>query len=133
MHSRRPLIHELLYGSDGQNIYLRVDLTEPVPASPPLDFRLQLRNQAGERFHMHLLGTSQDGFSIDSNLPEGAVAAALVNIYEMRVSMSALHVRRGDPVFLQISIFREGLPVAYLPASGELELESSNMSAAYAG
>jgi alpha-amylase/alpha-mannosidase (GH57 family) len=138
MHSRRSLIQELLYGSDGQNIYLRVDLTEPASASGPLDFRLHLRNQAGEQFHVNLIpvaltGTGPSGFRIDSNLPEDAVTVALVNIYEIRISMRALHVRRGDPVFLQISIFREELPVACLPASGELELESSGMSAAYAG
>jgi alpha-amylase/alpha-mannosidase (GH57 family) len=133
IHSRRSLIQELLYGSDGQNIYVRVDLSEPLPPSQPLEFRLQLRNQADERFHIHLIGAGPSAFSIDSNLPEGALAAALVNIYEMRISMNALHLRRGDPVFLQLSIFREGLPVATLPVSGELELESSSMSAAYAG
>jgi len=133
MHSRRSLIQELQYGSDGQNIYVRVDLTEPVPAPSPLEFRLRLRNQAGEQFHVHLNGTSSAGLRVESNLPETAVAAALVNNYEIRISMGALHVRRGDPVFLQISMLREGLPVACLPASGELELASSNMSAAYAG
>jgi alpha-amylase/alpha-mannosidase (GH57 family) len=138
MHSRRSLIQELLYGSDGRNIYLRVDLTEPVPPSAPLDFRLNLRNQAGEQFHMNLIqvdfsGTSPSAFRMGSNLPEGAVTAALVDIYEIRISMSALHIRRGEPVFLQLSIFREELPVACLPASGELELESSGSSAAYAG
>jgi alpha-amylase/alpha-mannosidase (GH57 family) len=133
MHSRRPLIQELLYGSDGQNIYVRVDLTEPVPASPPLELRLQVRSQAGERFHVHLFGSSTGQFRIESNLPETGVAAAAVNIYELRLSMSALGVRRGDPVFLQISILRERFPVAYMPRSGELELESSSMTAAYAG
>lgn len=133
IHSRRSLIQELLYGSDGQNIYVRVDLTEPVPASAPFEFRSQLRNQADERFYVHLFGSRPSAFSVDSNLPEGAVTAALVNIYEMRVSMSALHVRRGDSIFLQISIFREGLPVASLPATGELELQTSSMNAAYAG
>jgi alpha-amylase/alpha-mannosidase (GH57 family) len=126
MHSRRSLIQELQYGSDGQHIYLRVDLTEPLPPSP-LEFRLHLRNPAGEQFHVHLFGTSS------GVLPESAVLAALANIYEIRVSMSALHLRRGDPLFLEISIFREGLPVACLPPSGELEVQCSSVTAAYAG
>ncbi|MGI8958662.1 MAG: glycoside hydrolase family 57 protein [Bryobacteraceae bacterium] len=133
MHSRRSLIQELLYGSDGQNIYLRVDLTDPIANSAPLDFRLHLRNQAGEQFQVNLRGTNPTAFRIDSNLPESAVTAALLDIYEVRISMSALHVRRGDPVFLQIWIFRDELLVACLPVNGELELESSGMCAAYAG
>jgi alpha-amylase/alpha-mannosidase (GH57 family) len=133
MHSRRSLIHELQYGSDGQNVYLRVDLTEPAAASAPLEFRLHLRNPAGEEFDVDLSGTSSGGLKIDSNLPESAVTAALVNIYEIRVSMSALHLRRGDPLFLQISIFREGLQVACLPRSGELEVQCLGVTAAYAG
>ncbi len=133
MHSHRSLIQELLYGSDGQNIYLRVDLTEPVAASAPLEFRLRLRNPAGERFDVDLSDTTSSGLKIDSNLPESAITAALVNIYEIRVSMSALHLRRGDPLFLQISILREGLQVACLPASGELEVQCLGVTTAYAG
>jgi hypothetical protein len=60
------------------------------------------------------------------------MAAAIQEICEVRISMGALRIRRGDPVFLQFSVLREGLPVAWLPASGELELQANPMMAAYA-
>jgi hypothetical protein len=50
MHSRRSLIQDLRYGTDGRHIYLRLDFTEPVLDRHEIEFRLSLRNSAGSRF-----------------------------------------------------------------------------------
>jgi alpha-amylase/alpha-mannosidase (GH57 family) len=129
MHSQRPLIQELQYGTDGQNLFLRLDVTERENSVSPLSFRFRLRNPAGEQFHIYLSGPEPNLVMIDSGFPPGAVTAAIRDLCEIRVSMSALHIRRGESVFLQLTLFREGLPVASLPVNGELELQSSPMTA----
>lgn len=125
------IIQDLRYGSDDRSIYLRIDWRERVSAPSPLELHLTLRNRTGKRFHM-AVSVSFDGATVmNTDLPEGAVMTAAKDIYEMRVSMEALQLRRGDSVFLHLEIYREGLPHFVLPPGSELELPWS-MMAAYA-
>jgi hypothetical protein len=129
MHSQRSLIQELRYGSDGRNVYLRVDFSEPVARQPDLEFRLQFRNAAGERFYAQHRWQSGSLVLEETDLPETGVKAALGTIYETAISMSELHVRYGDSVWVSIAVFRNGLPVAALPITGELEVGTREPSA----
>ena len=129
MHSLRSLIQELRYGSDGSNIYLRVDFSEPVAHQPDLEFRLQFRNAAGEQFYVQHRWRAGELALEETNLPEAGISAALGTIYETAISMSELHVRYGDSVWISIAVFRNGLPVAALPIAGELEVETREPSA----
>jgi hypothetical protein len=125
------VIQDLLYGSDDRNIYLRIDWREQVAAISPLDLHLKLRNRTGRRFHTEI-SVGANGASVwDSNLPESAVAVASKALFEMRISMEALQLRRGDSLFLHLEIYREGVPHFVLPPGSELELPWS-MMAAYA-
>jgi alpha-amylase/alpha-mannosidase (GH57 family) len=132
MHSQRSLFQELHYGTDGQNLFLRVDFTAQNSLTPEVELRFRLRNPAGDTFRIHLCQREPDDLQIESDLPSDSMAAAIQDICELRVSMGALRIRRGDPVFLQFSVLREGLPIAWLPASGELEVQANPMMAAYA-
>jgi alpha-amylase/alpha-mannosidase (GH57 family) len=129
MHSLRSLIQELRYGSDGSNIYLRVDFSEPVARQPDLEFRLQFRNAAGEQFYVQHRWRAGELALEETNLPEAGISAALGTIYETAISMSELHVRYGDSVWVSMAVFRNGLPVAALPITGELEVETREPSA----
>lgn len=128
---RASIIQDLRYGSDERNIYLRIDWREPVSAASPLELHLTLRNRAGKRYHAAIEVAAGDAAVMGMNLPEGAVSVASKDIYEMRVSMEALQLRRGDSVFLHLEVYREGLPHFVLPPDSELELPWS-MMAAYA-
>ncbi|MGH9582434.1 MAG: glycoside hydrolase family 57 protein, partial [Bryobacteraceae bacterium] len=126
---QRSIIHDLYYGSSGESIYLRVDLTDAPAAATPVEFRFELRNRAGELFQIRLTADST-GISIErANLPEGAVEAALGSIFEMRLSMSALHIRAGDPLCLRLSVLRAGLTIACLPFFGDLEFYARPLAA----
>lgn len=129
MHSQRSLIQELRYGSDGRNVYLRVDFSEPVAQQPDLEFRLRFRNASREQFYAQHRWRSGTLALEETNLPQEGISAALGAIYETAVSMSELHVRYGDSVWVSIAIFRNGLPVAALPITGELEVETREPSA----
>ena len=131
MHSRLSVIQDLRYGSDDRNMYFRIDWRESAEETKPLEIQLHLRNRAGHQFHTAVSVCACGAFITDTNLPDGAVAVASKAIYEMKVSMEALQLKRGDSLFLNLSVHRGGVPVATLPADGELELQWS-MMAAYA-
>ncbi|HEX4228958.1 MAG TPA: glycoside hydrolase family 57 protein [Bryobacteraceae bacterium] len=132
MHSQRCLVQELRYGSDGQYIYLSALFTEGRAPKEPLAFRLHIRNEAKDQFIIFASGGPGVLDVVAPGLPESAVCAALGTIFEMRLSMSALQTRRGERLLVQITLVRDGLPVAVLPMHGELEMQSSEL-AAYAG
>jgi hypothetical protein len=122
----------LRYGSDGQYVYVSATFAEGRAPKQPIEFRLQIRNEAGDQFTVSAAG-GPGVLEIDAPaLPESAVHAALGSIFEMRLSMNALKVRRGQRLLLQVTLVRDGLPLAVLPTHGELEMQSSEL-AAYAG
>jgi alpha-amylase/alpha-mannosidase (GH57 family) len=129
MHSQRPLIQDLRYGTDGRHIYLRVDFTEPIADGHEIEFRLALRNAMGSRFRVVHRWKGGRLELEDTNLEGAAVKAAAGAIYEASLLMSALEVRQGDPVWLTLSIFRDGLPAAAVPINGELEVDTREPSA----
>jgi alpha-amylase/alpha-mannosidase (GH57 family) len=123
MHSQRPPIQELRYGSDGQNLYLWISCGDAN------GLRVTLRNAAGERFTIDAsTGGSQPTLAVEA-LPPGAVEAVLKDACEMRISLPALHTKPGSPLFLKIDVWSEGLPTGSLPAFGELELKQTTMAA----
>jgi alpha-amylase/alpha-mannosidase (GH57 family) len=129
MHSQRSLLRDLYYGTDGRDMFLRVDWSEPVPPEALLEFRFDLRNPAGQRFMLSVSGTSAGATEVTTDIPGNAVSAALGDLCEAKASLSAMHIRLGEPLFLRVQVFRDGLPIAVIPASGEMELGSGVMAA----
>ncbi|MBV9267513.1 MAG: hypothetical protein JO061_15180 [Acidobacteriaceae bacterium] len=129
MHSQRSMVRELHYGSDGQNLYLRVDFAEPIFIDGRVQFELKLRTPTG-RYVEVLASASQPGpCDVSSELPETAIQLAVAEIFEARISMSALQVKLGEPVHLRLAMSRDELPLATIPANGELELHSGDLAA----
>ncbi len=129
MHSQRSPIRELRYGTDGQNIFLAVEMAENTKLNPAYEFRVRLRNEHGDEFRIRISVTDSGTTLVDSTLTEGAFDAVIAEVLEIRVSMSALRVRRGDSVFLRLTLFRDSLPLTAFPESGEFEVRSSPMAA----
>ncbi|MGC2658228.1 MAG: glycoside hydrolase family 57 protein [Bryobacteraceae bacterium] len=132
MHSQRSLLQELRYGSDGQYVYVCATFANGHAPEEPIEFRLKIRNEAGDHFMVCASGSTGVLDITAPDLPESAVNAALGSIFEMRLSMTALRIRRGERVLAQITLMRGGLPLAVLPVHGELEIQSNEL-AAYAG
>jgi hypothetical protein len=129
MHSEPPLIRELKYGSDGQSIFLAVELNEEPVGNASFEFRLRIRTEAGQRFQIRACAQQAGPAVIETDLAADAVSAAIDQFCEMRISLNALGLRSGAPFFLQLVLYREGLPVAFLPAHGELRLLPTPMTA----
>ncbi len=119
MHSQRPPVQELRYGSDGQNLYLWIG------GANATRLAVTLRNGAGEHFSVSVSA----GGLLESALPPGAVEAVAKDACEMKISLAALHSKPGSPLFLKIEVWSQELPMGSLPAFGELELQQTTMAA----
>ena len=114
MHGQGRLIHEMLYGSDGQNLYLRIDfLRHPEPG---LQARLSLPNA------QLVVVEFRDGYMAVTE-STCAVEAAFVKVFEVRVPLAPLSSR--DTVRLQMSFWLAGLPVDALPQEEWLEISTA--------
>jgi alpha-amylase/alpha-mannosidase (GH57 family) len=128
VHSQRPPIDELLYGSDGQNLYLWLGQGDAKQKLERMELNVQVRNGTGEQFCIKL-SRGSEGVAIDSALTAGAVQAALQDGYEIRISLAALRAKAGSPLFLRMDASSNELPMASLPSYGELELKQTAMAA----
>ena len=132
MHGKQFLVREVHYGTDGSNLFVRLDFHAGFEErAPGLQARLNLH--AGGRQSSVLLGFERSGIRVmELTLPQPVQSAAAVfecswvNILELRLSLEALGVAAGGPVGFQFSLWRDGLPVDAVPQSGWLELEDTD-------
>ena len=113
MHGHTPLVRELHYASDGAGLYLRLDF-EPGAAEllPGMEVRINME-PASVKIDL------EEGRAMVSE-PEKA-EAFFRTVLEVRLGLAACGVAPGAPVRLQISLWREGLPMDALPQQGWLE------------
>jgi len=136
MHGQRFLVHDLLYGSDGEYLFLRLDFEPNVlEALAGAELRLALRG-AGENAQQ-----SYAAVELENGNPKikdlklaGSVAggngflAGFRRILEIGISLKGLGVAPPDPIRLQISLWRNGLPLDALPVEGWLEISTREPS-----
>lgn len=128
MHSRQSLLKELRYGSDTRSLYLRLDFNEPITDDHNLDFRLQIKNQSGDAFETTHAWRSGRLELAHSDLNANGVRVALGSIYEAEIAFSEMRVKYGESVRVSLAVLRDGLPVAALPATGDLEIDTREPS-----
>ena len=117
MHGKRFLVRELQYGSDRQNLYLRIDFEQPV---------------TGIRVHVNAGGAEWD---ID--LEHGAARvrqsaprldAAYGRVLELRIPLAQVSQPSTDFVPLQLSLWQDSLPLDALPHEGWIRLSTAEPS-----
>jgi alpha-amylase/alpha-mannosidase (GH57 family) len=132
MHGKRFAIQELLYGSDGDNLYLRVDF-EPgaVAELEGMDAHLTIQASADPALASFVVLGFRDGAvsASEVRLANGedgaAVEFAFRKILEARLSLAALGVGRGQAIRLQLSLWKQGLPVDATPQEGWFEISTA--------
>jgi hypothetical protein len=130
MHGKRFLIQQLSYGSDGQNLYVRVDF-EPGSAAAisGMDAHLTVQPVSGPSSFFSL--TLHEGMIEPADAKPahpGAVNPfefAIRKVLEARISLNAVGVSSGQPLRLQLSLWKDGLPVDALPQEGWLEISTA--------
>jgi len=112
MHGKRELVKEVLYGSDGDAIFLRVDFAEDKGALEGLEVEAELR--AGENWPGHRLRVR-----ISKGVAEAAAdgcKAAFRDVLEF-----ALPAPPGTAA-VRLSFWQDGLPVESLPHQDYLQI-----------
>jgi alpha-amylase/alpha-mannosidase (GH57 family) len=134
MHGKRYLIQEVYYGSDGVNLYLRVDFQPgALEILPGAEARLSIQPSLGESLPSCLvLRFEQGGVRLDQaawGKPSDAdlvpVEFAFRKVLEGRLSLGVLGVAPGQSVRLQISLWKEALPLDAVPQHGYLEISTA--------
>jgi hypothetical protein len=121
MHGKKFLVKEVLFGSDGQNLFVRVDFrsgTEPELSGMEARITLQSLDHAPPQ-------------SVTIRLASGAassddpVECAFLRILEVRFPLAGIAVVKGCGVRFQLSLWQAGLPVDAVPQQGWLEMSTT--------
>jgi alpha-amylase/alpha-mannosidase (GH57 family) len=131
MHGKRFLIRELSYGSDGQNLYFRLDFEpEALPSLPGIELRASVSPTAGSSASMLRLEFRNGSVEMrESRLaaPEAGTAEfAMGKVLEGRVSLAAAGVGAGQTLRLQLSLWKQGLPLDAMPHEGSIEVSTAD-------
>lgn len=128
MHGRRFLIRELQYGCDAGHLYLRLDLVPDGPAEN-LEARLVVEaTRPGARPRQFRLLLDRGMAELLETAPPDAAAGsafAFQRVFEASLSLAALGASSGDVIRLQLSLWRNGLPLDALPQQGWLEISTA--------
>jgi alpha-amylase/alpha-mannosidase (GH57 family) len=118
MHGQRFFVNELRYGSDGANLYIRLDMVDH--ASEELqetEVRVRLAPASGEG------AGATFSTRISEQNPNFELAAG--RIAELKIPLAAAGLAAGTPVRFQVSLWRRGLPMGALPSDGWIELATA--------
>jgi alpha-amylase/alpha-mannosidase (GH57 family) len=127
MHGRRFFIRQLMYGSDGKNLYIRLDLLQSGPgAMAGSEVRASIEAAGGTEVEVSFQLT-RDGAEVlesrgmQANNARARTACAYRRIVEMKVELESLAASPHERLRIQLSLWRDGLPLDAVPAQGWLE------------
>jgi alpha-amylase/alpha-mannosidase (GH57 family) len=134
MHGKRFLVREALFGSDGGNLFLRLDFhpgheqelagmearvtAQPLDGAAPGQFAISLSHGSAELSGMSLPDAGRG--------VKDAAECALRRVLELRVSLKALGVKPGAGVRFQLSLWKGGLPIDAIPQQGWIEMRTTD-------
>jgi alpha-amylase/alpha-mannosidase (GH57 family) len=131
MHGQRFLLHELHYGSDGANFYLRLDFESGAGRDlTNVEARIGIQPSAQGSAVRLIRVRFQEGAAVvaESNLIAGEAEVALGKILELRVPLDGVGVKFGQSLRFQLSLWQGGLPLDALPQQGWLEFSTADPS-----
>jgi len=105
MHGADSPLVQMLYGSDNDNLYMRLDFTEIEP---------------GLRIHLKFQQFECD-LTIGSEAP-APVQFACAKIAEIQIPLARVRQSPADVPKMQLSLWRGALPLDAIPTEGTLEL-----------
>jgi hypothetical protein len=135
MHGKKFLIKEVHYGTDGANLYLRVDFH---PGSEHelsgMEARFTAESPDGRRTSRAAILFSEGTARVkDQSLaapPAGGAAppidCAFSRVLEVRLSLAALGLAPGSGLKFQFSLWQGGLPVDAVPQQGWLAMRTTD-------
>lgn len=115
MHGQRFFVQEMHYGSDGQNLFVRLDFVEnSISTLEGTELRINVLTSGEPRSFTLRLTDRRDG-----------IESAHGRICEMRLPLASMGVPAGQPVKFQLSLWQGGLPMDALPSQNWIELSTA--------
>ncbi|HLY19715.1 MAG TPA: glycoside hydrolase family 57 protein, partial [Bryobacteraceae bacterium] len=119
MHGKKFLVREVYYGSDGENLYLRVDFhTGTEQSISEMEARLHITagdppqsSHLSVRFNHSRANVTELKLAV----PGSAVEFSFKRILEARLPFAALGAGAATPVRFQFSLWQGGLPMDAVP------------------
>ncbi len=122
MHGKKFLVREVYFGSDGSNLFLRIDFC------PGIEMELN-----GTEVRANLQGLTGTPPAPAAIVFEGThvrgsegVECAFARVLEVRIPLAAAGVADGRGVRFQFSLWQGGLPLDAVPQQGWIELPSTS-------
>ena len=108
MHGQRFFVSEMYYGSDGHNLFLRLDFVEnSVSTLEGTELRINVQTAETSHSFTTLLTQKQEG-----------IEAAQGKICELCLGLAAMGIPSGHALQFQLSLWQGGLPMDALPPQG---------------
>ena len=114
MHGQRFFVQELRYGSDGYNLYLRLDFIENTSGTLQ---GTELRVCVNDAMMKVPLNGTSDG-----------VEAVCGRVCEAKISLAPLGIAFGHGLRFRLSLWQAGLPMDALPPQGWIEFSTAEPS-----
>ncbi len=132
MHGVAQLVEALHYGYSEQALFLRVDLSEAFLKDEP-EFEIRVNVDSASRIRLHAkMGEGRvkalEFWRGEENLlvplaTGDQVQVAFAQVFEVQLDFTILGVASYERIKLQVSVWRDGLPLQLLPQEGWLPLE----------
>jgi alpha-amylase/alpha-mannosidase (GH57 family) len=119
MHGKKFLIEEVQYGTDGVNLYVRIDFHTGFEHMSAMELRFTA--QAGDKGEPARLTVSFTPSGASAQGLEG-VECAFGRVLEMKLPLQAISAGPAVPVRFQLSVWETGLPMDAIPQQGWIEL-----------
>jgi alpha-amylase/alpha-mannosidase (GH57 family) len=134
MHGKKVVVHEVQFGSDSVNFYLRVDFRAGYEQEVSgMEARVSVQSLDGSLksyIAILLLPGAVRGTEVSLAAPpedgSKAIEWALGRVLEMRVSLKAMGIAAGSGLRFQLSLWRSGLPIDAVPQQGWLVMRTTN-------
>jgi alpha-amylase/alpha-mannosidase (GH57 family) len=131
MHGKKFLVKEVYFGSDGRDLFLRIDVNPDYERElGGMEARFTGQTADGAHTSQVTIGfTHGVARLVEAKLAvpvEGAVECAFARVLELRISLVALGVAAGGGLRLQASLWEGGLPVDAIPHQGWIEMKTTD-------
>jgi alpha-amylase/alpha-mannosidase (GH57 family) len=135
MHGKKFLVKEVQFGTDGMNLYLRVDFHPGYEAElRGVEARITAESPDGRQASRASVTLEGGGARIteqrmavtplDSSVQ--AIECAFARVLEVRLLLAALGLREGSGVKFQLSLWKDGLPLDAVPQQGWITMTTTD-------
>jgi len=131
MHGKKFLMKEVQFGSDGSNLYVRMDFHAAYQRElAGMELRLTVQSLDGARSSAATIGFAEEGARVTgvrlAGEPDASLECAFDKVLELAVPLAAIAIPAGAGLRFQFSLWQGGLPIDAAPQQGWIEMPTTS-------